>query len=95
VFFDLAIAGSEYIDSKGKDDVSLLKNKAKELNNKLNEIQREQQLMREREALFRDQSESTNAKVVKWSVVQLVVLGATGYFQLRHLKQFFIKQKVL
>lgn len=95
IFFDLAIAGSEIIDSKGQDELSLLNNRVSDLNKKLKEIVREQKLMREREALFRDQSEKTNSKVVRWSIIQLFVLGGTGFFQLRHLKQFFIKQKVL
>jgi len=48
----------------------------------------------EREAEFRDQSESTNARVVRWTLIQLVVLGVTCTWQLSHLKSFFIKQKL-
>ncbi|ODQ60248.1 hypothetical protein WICANDRAFT_31332 [Wickerhamomyces anomalus NRRL Y-366-8] len=95
VFFDLVLAGAETIDSKRQDEVSVLTNKVKQLSNKVQEIQREQKLMREREALFRDQSESTNSKVVRWSVIQLIVLLGTCAWQLQHLKGFFIKQKVL
>ena len=48
----------------------------------------------EREAEFRDQSESTNARVVRWTLIQLVVLGVTCAWQLSHLRAFFIKQKL-
>ena len=48
----------------------------------------------EREAEFRDQSESTNAKIVRWTLVQLGVLGLTCAWQLSHLRSFFIKQKL-
>lgn len=48
----------------------------------------------EREAEFRDQSETTNARVVRWSLVQLLVLGVTCAWQLTHLRAFFIKQKL-
>lgn len=48
----------------------------------------------EREAEFRDQSESTNSRVVRWMVIQLVVLGITCAWQLSHLRSFFIKQKL-
>jgi hypothetical protein len=48
----------------------------------------------EREAEFRDQSESTNARVVRWTLLQLVVLGVTCAWQLSHLRSFFIKQKL-
>lgn len=51
-------------------------------------------LVQEREAEFRDQSEATNARVVKWTFIQLVVLGATCAWQLTHLRSFFIKQKL-
>ena len=48
----------------------------------------------EREAEFRDQSETTNSRVVRWTMIQLVVLGVTCAWQLSHLRAFFIKQKL-
>lgn len=48
----------------------------------------------EREAEFRDQSESTNARVVRWTLIQFAVLGVTCAWQLSHLRNFFIKQKL-
>jgi len=48
----------------------------------------------EREAEFRDQSEATNARVIRWIVIQLVILSATCAWQLSHLRSFFIKQKL-
>ena len=50
--------------------------------------------LQEREAEFRDQSESTNARVVRWTLIQLAVLGVTCAWQLSHLRAFFIKQKL-
>ena len=50
--------------------------------------------MQEREAEFRDQSESTNARVVRWTIIQIIVLVATCFWQLSHLRAFFIKQKL-
>jgi hypothetical protein len=50
--------------------------------------------MQEREAEFRDQSEHTNARVVRWSLMQLAILGITCVWQLSHLRAFFIKQKL-
>lgn len=49
----------------------------------------------EREAEFRDQSESTNARVVRWTLIQLAVLGVTCAWQLTHLRAFFVKQKLV
>ena len=50
--------------------------------------------LQEREAEFRDQSESTNARVVRWTLIQLAALGVTCAWQLSHLRAFFIKQKL-
>jgi hypothetical protein len=50
--------------------------------------------IQEREAEFRDQSEHTNSRVVRWTIIQLVVLGVTCVWQLSHLRAFFIKQKL-
>lgn len=60
--------------------------KLRDLNNKLEDIRREQQYQRERESNFRDLSEATNSRAVWYSVVQIVVLIATCAWQLRHLK---------
>ncbi|CDK25044.1 unnamed protein product [Kuraishia capsulata CBS 1993] len=96
VFFDLVVGDAkDFVDSKRQGDVNYLTAKTNELNKKLQEIKREQSLFREREAAFRDQSESTNARVVKWTIIQLIVLGGTCYWQLTYLKGFFVKQKVV
>jgi phosphoglycerate-specific signal transduction histidine kinase len=52
----------------------------------LEDIRREQQYQREREADYRDLSEATNARAVWYSIAQIVVLVATCTWQLRHLK---------
>lgn len=50
--------------------------------------------LQEREAEFRDQSEATNSRVVRWALIQVVVLSVTCAWQLSHLRSFFIKQKL-
>lgn len=64
--------------------------KVRELNSRVQNIRREQQYQREREAEFRDTSEMTNSRVVYWTVAQLIVLGVTAFWQLKHLQRFFI-----
>lgn len=96
IFFDIAIGSAhDYVDSKSTRQVDALTQHVQSLNKKLQEIHREQEQMREREAIFRDQSESTNSRVVKWTIVQLIVLIGTCAYQLRHLKSFFVKQKIV
>ena len=60
--------------------------KIRDLNQKLEDIRREQQYQREREADYRDLSEATNSRAVWYSVAQIVVLLVTCTWQLRHLK---------
>jgi len=61
---------------------------------KLEDIRREQQYQREREADFRDLSESTNSRALWYSIVQIMVLLVTCFWQLRHLKRFFEDRKM-
>ncbi|EOO00365.1 putative transmembrane emp24 domain-containing protein 9 protein [Phaeoacremonium minimum UCRPA7] len=91
---DLAIGETSAIESSDKDKLEDIQSRIKDLNMRLQDIRREQVFQREREAEFRDQSESTNARVIRWIIIQLVVLGATCAWQLSHLRSFFIKQKL-
>ncbi|SGZ54638.1 CIC11C00000003649 [Sungouiella intermedia] len=96
IFFDIAIGSSDdYVDSKSSKKVDGLTLQIQNLNKKLQEIHLEQENIREREAFFRNQSESTNSRVVWWSIIQLIVLVLTCAYQLRHLKGFFVKQKIV
>lgn len=94
LMLDLAIGETSQIESTDKSKILDIVQKVKDLNGRLQDIRREQVFQREREAEFRDQSESTNARVVRWTLLQLVVLGVTCAWQLSHLRAFFIKQKL-
>ncbi|MCJ1451232.1 emp24p/erv25p- protein [Mycoblastus sanguinarius] len=91
---DLAIGETSAIESTDKGKLADIVQKVRDLNMRLQDIRREQVFQREREAEFRDQSESTNARVVRWTLLQLIVLGVTCAWQLSHLRAFFIKQKL-
>lgn len=92
---DFEIGSDVQLDSKQKTVVDSLHQKVNILNDKVTAIRREQKLVREREAHFRDISESVNSHAMWWSVIQLVVLLLTCIWQMRHLRTFFVKQKVL
>ncbi|KAL6242038.1 emp24p/erv25p-related protein [Rhinocladiella similis] len=91
---DMAIGATSKIESEDKSKIDNIVSKVRELNGRLTDIRREQVFQREREAEFRDQSETTNAKIVRWTLIQLGVLGVTCAWQLSHLRSFFIKQKL-
>ena len=83
---DIAV-GEAKVDEQGeKDHVTDLAEKVKELNKRMEDIRREQQYQREREAEFRTLSESTNSKAVYWSIAQIGVMFGTCAWQLRHLR---------
>ena len=48
-----------------------------------------------REERFRQTSESTNQRVLWWSIAQTVILLITGFWQMRHLKSFFEAKKLV
>ncbi|KAF2491105.1 putative endosomal cargo receptor [Lophium mytilinum] len=91
---DLVIGETSRIESTDKGKIDDLTQKVRDLKGRLQDIRKEQVHQREREAEFRDQSESTNARVVRWTLMQLVILGITCAWQLSHLRAFFIKQKL-
>ncbi|PGH07847.1 hypothetical protein GX51_01557 [Blastomyces parvus] len=91
---DIAIGETSKIESEDKSKMEDMAQRVKNLNSRLQDIRREQVFQREREALFRDQSEATNARVVRWTLIQLALLSLTCAWQLSHLRSFFIKQKL-
>ncbi|KGY14523.1 hypothetical protein PABG_12622 [Paracoccidioides brasiliensis Pb03] len=90
----MAIGETSKIESEDKSKMEDMAQRVKNLNSRLQDIRREQVFQREREALFRDQSEATNARVVRWTLIQLALLSLTCAWQLSHLRSFFIKQKL-
>ncbi|KAI1008030.1 hypothetical protein K3495_g205 [Podosphaera aphanis] len=91
---DLAVGHTSAIEHSDNGKILNIVQRVQDLNQRLGDIRREQIWQREREAEFRDQSEATNSRVVKWTLLQLVVLGITCTWQLSHLRSFFIKQKL-
>ncbi|GAM17892.1 hypothetical protein SAMD00019534_010670 [Acytostelium subglobosum LB1] len=55
----------------------------------LHSIVIEQKKMRYREQTNRDTSESTNARVVRWTIIQLFVLVSMGVAQIWYLRKWF------
>jgi len=91
---DMAIGETSQIESSDKDKMGEVVQKVRDINARLQDVRREQIFQREREAEFRDQSESVNGRVVRWMLIQLAVLALTCAWQLSYLRAFFIKQKL-
>ncbi|KAF8227522.1 hypothetical protein L208DRAFT_1296379 [Tricholoma matsutake] len=94
LYLDVVVGTTKADVEHDRKHVSGLAAKIRDLNQKLEDIRREQQYQREREADYRDLSEATNTRAVWYSIAQIVVLIATCTWQLRHLKNFFEDRKM-
>lgn len=86
LYLDIVVGSTRPNVEQDRSHVSELSSKLRNLNQKLEDIRREQQYQREREADYRDLSEATNARAVWYSIAQIVILLGTCAWQLRHLK---------
>lgn len=59
------------------------------LNEGLSQIQQEQSYLRTRERVHRDTAESTNSRVLWWSLFEAFVLVAMSVWQVYYLRRFF------
>ncbi|KAJ8587321.1 hypothetical protein M405DRAFT_794354 [Rhizopogon salebrosus TDB-379] len=92
-YLDIVVGSTKPDIESDRSHIGELSSKLRDLNQKLEDVRREQQYQRERESDFRDLSESTNSKAVWYSVLQIGVLLATCTWQLRHLKHFFADKR--
>ncbi|TFK17322.1 hypothetical protein FA15DRAFT_676151 [Coprinopsis marcescibilis] len=90
---DIVVGTTRPDVEKDRSHVNQLASKVRDLNNKIEDIRREQQYQRERERDYRDLSEATNARAVWYTIAQIGVLLSTCVWQMRHLKRFFEDRK--
>lgn len=64
------------------------------LTDRMKDVTRELKYQNKREEEFRNTSESTNTRVMWWSVLQMVVMLVSAGFQSYHLKRFFEAKKL-
>ncbi|KAI0788843.1 emp24/gp25L/p24 family/GOLD-domain-containing protein [Abortiporus biennis] len=94
LYLDVVVGGAKPDREHDRSHVSELSSKLRDLNQKLEDVRREQQYQREREANFRDLSELVNSRAVWYVIAQIAVLVVTCGWQLRHLKKFFEDRKM-
>jgi len=88
-------SATDYEDIAKQEHLNALEVEVRKLNDRIKDIRAEQNYQRTREAVFRDTSESTNSRVVWWSVIQTCILVGAGLWQIRHLKNFFKTKKLV
>jgi len=85
----------DYANVAQKEKLTELQLRVRQLLDQVDQITKEQNYQRYREERFRQTSESTNQRVLWWSIAQTVVLLSMGYWQMRHLKSFFEAKKLV
>ncbi len=86
---DYGEAATDYTEIAQREHLSAIEVEIRKLNDKIRGVRGEQSYQREREEAFRNTSESTNARVMWWSILQTIVLLVSGVWQIDRLKRFF------
>lgn len=60
-----------------------------------NDLQREQTLQRDREHHFIQLSERLNKNVLRWALIQAIILTAAAFYQVHSLRRFFRAKKLV
>ncbi|XP_076345865.1 transmembrane emp24 domain-containing protein eca-like [Tachypleus tridentatus] len=85
----------DYGNVAQKEKLTELQLRVRQLLDQAEQITKEQNYQRHREERFRGTSESTNQRVLWWSIVQTFVLLVMGFWQMKHLKSFFEAKKLV
>ena len=91
---DVGVHARDYNTVMKKEHLSELEVEVLKLTDRVKDISRELAYQNRREEAFRSTSESTNSRVVWWSVLQMCVMIASAVFQSRHLQRFFESKKL-
>lgn len=85
----------DYQNVAQKEKLTELQLRIRQLLDQVEQITKEQNYQRYREERFRQTSESTNQRVLWWSITQTGILLVMGFWQMRHLKSFFEAKKLV
>ena len=89
------IDAKDYSRMAKQEHLSELEQELKKLEDEVSQIMEEMVYMRKREEAMRNTNESTNARVLWFSVFSVCVLLSTASWQVYHLKQYFHKKKLI
>ncbi|CAF0876121.1 unnamed protein product [Rotaria sp. Silwood1] len=92
---DIGEHAVDYQQISAKEKLTELQLRVRQLLDQVEQISKEQNYQRYREERFRATSESTNQRVLWWSIAQLLILVIAGFWQMRHLKGFFEAKKLV
>lgn len=88
------VEANDYAAVAKKEHLEPLELELRRLEDSVKAIHAEYQYMREREEAMRDTNESTNSRVMWYSVFSIVVLASLAAWQLTYLKRYFKRLKI-
>eukprot|EP00455_Lapot_gusevi_P010758 TRINITY_DN148_c0_g1_i2.p2 TRINITY_DN148_c0_g1~~TRINITY_DN148_c0_g1_i2.p2 ORF type:complete len:213 (+),score=89.85 TRINITY_DN148_c0_g1_i2:70-708(+) len=92
---DIGEHATDYSELAKTEHLSTIELEVRKLNDRLYAIRSEQNYERNREEDFRNTSESTNSRIMWWSIFETVVLLCSGFYQIFHLKRYFQSKKLV
>jgi len=92
---EAGVSATDYEQVAKQEHLSEIELTIRKLNDRVKEVRSEQSFQRNREAVFRNTSESTNGRVMWWSIIQTSILVGAGIWQISHLKHFFKAKKLV
>lgn len=84
----------DYEDLMKKSHLTTMEVEVLKLADRLKDVTRELMYQNKREEEFRNTSESTNTRVMWWSIIQMAIMVVSAVFQSYHLKRFFEAKKL-
>ena len=85
----------DYTALAKKEHLSDVEIRVRKLSDRITAITNEMHYQRKREEEFRNTSESTNTRVMWWSIFQTSVMLLSTLWQIKHLKTFFEEKKLV
>jgi len=95
VMFNMDIGESPSESTEGDGNQNKLEGMIKELSTALSGVKHEQDYMQVRDRIHRNINESTNSRVVMWSMFEALVLVSMTVGQIYYLKRFFEVRRVV
>ena len=93
--FKHGVEARDYTEVAKKEHLAPVEKELRQMEDTVDEIHREMLYMRKREAAMRDTNESTNSRVLWFSIISIVILLIMGGWQIYYLKNFFKSKKLI
>eukprot|EP00163_Fabomonas_tropica_P020935 TRINITY_DN3686_c0_g1_i3.p1 TRINITY_DN3686_c0_g1~~TRINITY_DN3686_c0_g1_i3.p1 ORF type:complete len:221 (+),score=67.96 TRINITY_DN3686_c0_g1_i3:265-927(+) len=95
IHFKVGVEAKDYTGIAQKEHLKPIEIQMRKLEDLLKEAGDEMLYLRQREERMRDTNESTNSRVVWWSVFSVVILASMTVWQVYYLKKFFQQKKMI